>query len=80
MYIKKYSRIGCKKLLFSVGILNCIFVLYMVYFIYIIEKNVDASFRRCPLVLRKRVMPYECNGSFDIITCSICGTVLHRQS
>ena len=34
----------------------------------------------CPLVLRKRVMPYEYNGSSYIITCVVCGSVLHRQS
>ena len=34
----------------------------------------------CPLVLRKRVMPYEYNGSFNIIACFICGSVLLRQS
>ncbi len=33
-----------------------------------------------PLVLRKRVVPYEYNGSFDIITCVVRGSVLHRQS
>ena len=34
----------------------------------------------CPLVPRKRVVPYEYNGSAYIITCFICGSVLHRQS
>ena len=34
----------------------------------------------CPLVLRKRVVPYEYNGSSYIIACDICGSVLHRQS
>ena len=33
----------------------------------------------CPLVLRKRVMPYEYNGSPYIITCAVCGIVIHRQ-
>ena len=28
---------------------------------------------------RKRVMPYEYNGSFDTFTCNLCGVVIHRQ-
>lgn len=34
----------------------------------------------CPLVLWKRVMPYEYNGSFNIVACDFFGIELHRRS
>ena len=52
----------------------------MLEFYCIIEQEAGCDFPivRCPLVLRKWVMPYEHNGSAYSIASSFRGSVLHR--
>lgn len=45
-----------------------------------LEVGCDFPIIRCPLVLRRRVMPYEHNGSFDFVVGHFCGSVILRQS
>ena len=40
----------------------------------------DFPIIRCPLVLRRRVMPYGHNGSLDFVVGHFCGAVFIRQS
>ena len=90
------SFIYCTELCIPYLFLICVILMYIMYIISHIKftftcvhaimglYNWKESRMRfsdgCPLVLQRRVMPYEYNGSFNIIACFICGSVLLRQS
>ena len=64
------------------SILSWTNVRYMIKLYCVIERSSGVNFTiiRCPLVLRRRVMPYEHNWSTYFVASNFCGSVLHRQS